>query len=81
MSQGLKPRGLDVLDVRAEARTYLRGKGKGKGKSKGKGEGKSKSNGEGKSKSNGKGQYRGLSTALRFGRDDGVWGTRAVERA
>jgi hypothetical protein len=61
------PRGLDALDVRAEARTYLRGKGKGEGKGEGKGKGE--------------GQYRGLSTALRFGRDDGVWGTRAVECA
>jgi hypothetical protein len=30
MSQGLKPRDVDVLDVRAEARTYLRGKGEGR---------------------------------------------------
>ena len=43
-----------------------RQKGKGKGKSKG----KSKSKSKGKSK--GKGEYRGLSTALRSGRDDRV---------
>jgi hypothetical protein len=35
-----------------------------------------------KSKGNGKSQYRGLSTALRFGRDDdGFGGDALVERA
>jgi hypothetical protein len=35
---------------------------------------KSNGNSNSNSKGNSNSQYRGLSTALRFGRDDGVWG-------
>jgi hypothetical protein len=49
-----------------------KGNGKGEGKSNGKGKGEGNGNGKGNGK--GKGQCGGLSTALRFGRDDGSFG-------
>ncbi len=52
------------VDVRAEARTYLRCNSNSEG------------NTNGKSEDRGKSQYRGLSAALRFGRDDVMMGEK-----